>query len=83
MEGIGQDLTEVPTQNFPGGTEVNHKNLSQDSRYPDPDSNQAPSEWKVRARLLAQPTRYTPCQQALYLTRSEVLMPPSKTKWPV
>jgi len=43
----GRGLIEGLSQHFPGGTEENHKNLSQDSRSPGMYMNTLPSEYEA------------------------------------
>jgi hypothetical protein len=46
LEGRGRDLIQELSRYLREGTEENMKDLSQDSRYPDLDSNRAPPEHK-------------------------------------
>jgi hypothetical protein len=46
LEGRCLGLIEVLFHHFPGGTEINHENLSQNSRCPVRVSSRAPSEYK-------------------------------------
>jgi hypothetical protein len=43
----GRGLIEGLSQHFPGGTEENHKNLSQDSRSPGMYMNTLPSKYEA------------------------------------
>jgi hypothetical protein len=50
-EGSGRDLNYVLSINMSGETEENHKKLSQDSRSPGRDLNQAAPEYRATALL--------------------------------
>jgi hypothetical protein len=54
----GCGLTEVLSWSFPGGTEENHKHLSQNSWCPSGDSNQVPPKYKSRVLPVDQPIQW-------------------------
>jgi hypothetical protein len=50
--GQDHDLFEALSRHLPEGTEKSHENLSQDSQYPNRDSNQELTGYKSEALLL-------------------------------
>jgi hypothetical protein len=49
VERSSRDVIEVLAQNLLGETDENHKNLTEDNRYPGWGSNTAPPKYKSRA----------------------------------
>jgi hypothetical protein len=49
VEGNGCGLIKVLSQYLDGGTEENHKNLTQNSQCPSQDSSKAPPEYSIKS----------------------------------
>lgn len=56
-QGSGRDLIKLLFQHLSGGTEENRKHLTDNSRYPCRDSNQAHTKYKSRALHVYQRVR--------------------------